>query len=32
VEDYKKNMFALPGKPGYEEIATDLKSRMEAGM
>ncbi|MBS4012918.1 MAG: glucose-6-phosphate isomerase [Bacteroidetes bacterium] len=28
VEDYKKNMFALLGKPGYEELARELKSRL----
>lgn len=27
VEDYKVNMFALLGKPGYEEKANELKSR-----
>ena len=32
VEDYKKNMFALLGKPGYEEMAADLKARLEAVM
>ncbi len=25
VEDYKRNMFALLGKPGYEELAKKLK-------
>ena len=24
VEAYKKNMFALLGKPGYEELAQEL--------
>jgi len=28
VEAYKKNMFALLGKPGYEELAKELKKRM----
>ncbi|MBQ9583380.1 MAG: glucose-6-phosphate isomerase [Bacteroidales bacterium] len=28
VEAYKKNMFALLGKPGYEELAAQLKGRM----
>ena len=28
VEDYKRNMFALLGKPGYEEYGTELKNRM----
>lgn len=28
VEEYKKNMFALLGKPGYEERQKDLESRM----
>jgi len=27
VEDYKKNMFALLGKPGYEEKAKELRGR-----
>ncbi|MCF0172146.1 MAG: glucose-6-phosphate isomerase [Bacteroidales bacterium] len=27
VEAYKKNMFALLGKPGYEELAEQLKNR-----
>jgi glucose-6-phosphate isomerase len=27
VEAYKKNMFALLGKPGYEELAAKLKKR-----
>ena len=25
VEAYKKNMFALLGKPGYEQLAKDLE-------
>ncbi|MBR4725890.1 MAG: glucose-6-phosphate isomerase [Lachnospiraceae bacterium] len=28
VESYKKNMFALLGKPGYEEMGTALKARL----
>ena len=28
VEAYKKNMFALLGKPGYEELADELKKRI----
>ncbi|MDD5935843.1 MAG: glucose-6-phosphate isomerase [Clostridiales bacterium] len=28
VESYKKNMFALLGKPGYEELAEQLKERL----
>ena len=28
VEAYKKNMFALLGKPGYEELAARLKTRI----
>ncbi len=28
VESYKKNMFALLGKPGYEELADVLKARL----
>ncbi|MBF8984597.1 glucose-6-phosphate isomerase [Lutibacter sp. B2] len=28
VEDYKKNMFALLGKPGYEELREDLLNRL----
>ena len=28
VESYKKNMFALLGKPGYEELADSLKARL----
>lgn len=28
VESYKKNMFALLGKPGYEELAAKLKERL----
>lgn len=29
VEEYKKNMFALLGKPGYEERKKELEERME---
>lgn len=29
VEEYKKNMFALLGKPGYEELGKELKYRLE---
>ena len=29
VEAYKKNMFALLGKPGYEEAAAALQQRMQ---
>ncbi|AND80097.1 MULTISPECIES: glucose-6-phosphate isomerase [Streptococcus] len=28
VEAYKKNMFALLGKPGFEDLAEDLNSRL----
>lgn len=28
VEDYKKNMFALLGKPGYEQKARELRGRI----
>ena len=28
VESYKKNMFALLGKPGYEELSKELKARL----
>jgi glucose-6-phosphate isomerase len=28
VEAYKRNMFALLGKPGYEELLNELKKRM----
>jgi glucose-6-phosphate isomerase len=27
VEDYKKNMFALLGRPGFEEQAKELRKR-----
>jgi glucose-6-phosphate isomerase len=29
VEEYKKNMFALLGKPGYEERREQLQKRMK---
>ncbi len=29
VEAYKKNMFALLGKPGYEELAEELRRRID---
>lgn len=29
VEAYKKNMFALLGKPGYEELRSELKQRLK---
>ena len=28
VESYKKNMFALLGKPGYESLRGDLEARL----
>ncbi len=28
VEDYKKNMFALLGKPGFEELSRSLRDRL----
>jgi glucose-6-phosphate isomerase len=28
VESYKKNMFALLGKPGYESLGAELKARL----
>ena len=28
VEDYKRNMFALLGKPGFEELAIELNARL----
>ena len=28
VESYKKNMFALLGKPGYEERGAQLRAKM----
>ncbi len=30
VESYKKNMFALLGKPGYEDMTDALKKRLES--
>ena len=29
VEAYKKNMFALLEKPGYEQLSEDLKNRLK---
>lgn len=29
VESYKKNMFALLGKPGYEEMTRELRDRLD---
>lgn len=29
VEAYKKNMFALLGKPGFEELSEELKKRLK---
>ncbi len=29
VESYKKNMFALLGKPGYEDLKADLEARLK---
>ena len=29
VESYKKNMFALLGKPGFEERRAELESRLK---
>lgn len=31
VEDYKKNMFALLGKPGYEKQKAELEARLNRG-
>jgi glucose-6-phosphate isomerase len=28
VEAYKKNMFALLGKPGYEELTKEIKNKL----
>ena len=28
VESYKKNMFALLGKPGFEELGAELNARL----
>lgn len=30
VEEYKKNMFALLGKPGYEELKEKLEKRLQS--
>ena len=29
VESYKKNMFALLGKPGYEDLKDELEARLK---
>ena len=29
VEAYKKNMFALLGKPGYEDLKAELEARLK---
>lgn len=29
VEDYKRNMFALLGKPGFEDLGVELKKRLK---
>ncbi len=29
VEDYKRNMFALLEKPGFEELTVELKKRLK---
>ena len=29
VEAYKKNMFALLGKPGFEDLAADLEAKLK---
>jgi glucose-6-phosphate isomerase len=29
VESYKKNMFALLGKPGYENLRAELEERLK---
>ena len=29
VEAYKKNMFALLGKPGFEELKAELEERLK---
>jgi glucose-6-phosphate isomerase len=29
VEAYKKNMFALLGKPGYEKLKTELEKKLK---
>lgn len=29
VESYKKNMFALLGKPGYEDRKAELEARLK---
>lgn len=32
VEDYKGNMFALLGKPGYEEASKAIQNRLGKGL
>jgi len=29
VESYKKNMFALLGKPGFEELRKELEKKLK---
>ena len=29
VESYKKNMFALLGKPGYESLTAELEAKLK---
>ena len=29
VESYKKNMFALLGKPGYENLTAELEAKLK---
>ena len=29
VESYKKNMFALLGKPGYESMKAELEAKLQ---
>jgi glucose-6-phosphate isomerase len=29
VEAYKKNMFALLGKPGYEKLKVELEAKLK---
>ena len=29
VESYKKNMFALLGKPGYEGLTAELEAKLK---
>ena len=32
VEAYKKNMFALLGKPGYEDLRNEIEQRMQSNI